>query len=319
MPANNIATLPSSVIPRATHGSADRPLIIGGVEIPCFVLEDGTRVIALNGMLRSLDMSSGGPGRGPRAHEGADRLARFAVTNAINPFISNDLMSRIQNPLKFRKPTGGSTTNGYEATILVDLCDAILAARSAGSMTTRQKHIAARAEILMRGFARLGIIALVDECTGYQEDRDRDALHKLLSLYLTGERLAWAKTFPDEYYENLYRLRGWTWPMKGTKRPQLVGYLTNRLVYDRLPPTVLEELQRRNPLSEETGRRRWKHFQFLSEDFGQKDLRNHMLQLLTAMRLSPDWETFMKNLDLAFPQQSTPAEVLAGAERKAAD
>jgi hypothetical protein len=311
MPADIIPTNVPAVIRRATHGSSDHPLRIGDLAIPCFVLEDGTRVIALNGLLRTLGMSSGGPGRGPRVHEGADRLARFAVTNAINPFVSNDLMSRIQDPIKFRKPTGGSISNGYECTILVDLCDAILAARRAKTLAPRQKHIAERAEVLVRAFARVGVVALIDEATGYQENRDRDALHKLLGMYLSEERLAWAKTFPDSFYEEMYRLRGWVWPMKSAQRPQLVGYLTNRLVYDRLPPSVLEELQRRNPLSEDTGRRRYKHHQFLSEEFGQKDLRNHMMQLLVAMRLSTDWESLERNLALAFPAP-TPAEVLEG-------
>jgi hypothetical protein len=318
MPADIITPHVPAVILRATHGSADRPLVIGGVEIPCFVLEDGTRVIALNGMLRSLDMSSGGPGRGPRAHEGADRLARFAITNSINPFVSNDLMSRIQSPLKFRKPSGGSITNGYEATILVDLCDAILAARLAGTMTTRQKHIATRAEILMRGFAKIGIIALVDEITGYQENRDRDALHSLLSKYLSEERLAWAKKFPDEYWRQLHRLRGLPWPAVGNKVPRYIGHLVNRTVYDRLPPGVLEELKRRNPPSEDTGRRKYRHHQFLSEDFGQVDLRNHLLQIIPVMRMSPDWETFERNFESAFPTSSTPAEALEGVEYKKA-
>jgi len=33
----------------------------------------------------------------------------------------------------------------------------------------QQKHIAAQAEIIMRGLATVGIIALVDEATGYQD------------------------------------------------------------------------------------------------------------------------------------------------------
>lgn len=37
---------------RATHGDATRPLKIGNLEIPCYVLEDGSRVLSGRGKLR---------------------------------------------------------------------------------------------------------------------------------------------------------------------------------------------------------------------------------------------------------------------------
>jgi hypothetical protein len=37
---------------------------------------------------------------------------------------------------------------------------------------------------LLRGFARVGIIALVDEATGFQRDRTKDALSKILEAYI---------------------------------------------------------------------------------------------------------------------------------------
>lgn len=306
MPAEIIAPHAHAVIRRATHGSPDHPLRIGDREIPCYVLEDGTRVIVMSGVLKSLGMSGGGK----IGKKGKDRLARFAATKGVNPFVPAGLSMMISEPIKFRRPSGGVATNGYEATVLVDLCEAILAARQGGMLTKQQMHIADRAETLVRAFARIGIIALVDECTGYQEKRDRDALHSLLSLYLSEERLAWAKRFPDDYWKELYRLRGLPWPAIGNKAPRYIGHLVNRTVYDKLPPTVLEELKRRNPPSEETGRRKYRHHQFLSEDFGQPDLKNHLLQLLPVMRLSPDWETFEKHFAAAFPGTGTPAEVL---------
>lgn len=91
-------------LPKATHGSADRPLRIGDAEIPCYVLEDGRRVLSLGGMVRSLGMSIGGAGGG----EG-DRLAKFVAGRAISPFVSNELNSRITNPVRFRAPTGGKS------------------------------------------------------------------------------------------------------------------------------------------------------------------------------------------------------------------
>jgi hypothetical protein len=51
----------------------------------------------------------------------------------------------------------------------------------------QQEHIAKQAEILVRGFAGVGIIALVDEATGYQQDRARDALSRILEAFIAKE------------------------------------------------------------------------------------------------------------------------------------
>ena len=285
-------------LPRATHGSQDRPLHIADIAIDCYVLDNGVRVISQRGMFRGMGFSRGGP-REDAENDGGAELPRFATQNWIKPFISNELELALRTPILFRSGAGKSF--GYPATILADLCDAILAARAAGATTPRQDNIVARAEQLVRGFARVGIIALVDEATGYQEERDRDELHRILAVYLSEERLAWAKRFPDEFYKQLYRLKNWTWPNGGRRSP-LVGKITNLIVYDRLPDGVLEELKHRNPTEPETGRRRWKHHQFLSEDFGQPDLRDHLLQLVAVMRVSKTWAAFEKNIEEAFPK-----------------
>lgn len=78
-----------------------------------------------------------------------------------------------------------------------------------GVLRKQQAHIAAQADILIRGFATVGIIALVDEVTGYQEIRDRAALHKILDQYLEKEHAKRSKRFPDEFYREIFRLRDW--------------------------------------------------------------------------------------------------------------
>ena len=94
--------------------------------------------------------------------------------------------------------------------MLVDLCEAVLAARSAGRLQKQQEHVARRAEILIRGFARIGIIALVDEATGYQEIRERRALATILEKFIAKELQPWTRTFPYEFYQLIYKLKGWS-------------------------------------------------------------------------------------------------------------
>ncbi len=281
---------------KATHGSPDHPLKIGDLEIPCYVLEDGRRVLHHRGMVSALGMARGGSSKG-----GGDRLQIFVSGKGLEPFVPKELIEVIENPIKFRT-TRGNLAYGYDAQILADICDTVLAARKAGALQKQQLHIADKCEILMRGFARVGIIALVDEATGFQAARDRDELHKLLAKYLSEERLKWAKMFPDEYYRQLFRLRGWTYSPIDRKRPKVVGKYTNQLVYEKLPPMVLEELRRLNPVkNKKTWRREATHFQHLSADIGQPDLRDHLLQLIAIMRVSPNWAAFKRLFARAFP------------------
>lgn len=157
-------------------------------------------------------------------------------------------------------PQGGMAY-GYEATILADVCDVILAARKQGVAVPA--HIADKCEILVRGFARVGIIALVDEAPGFQKDRARDALARILEAFVAKELQPWVKTFPAEYCQELFRLRGLPYELGSVKRPQYFGCLTNDIVYKRLAPGVLEEPKRIAGKDGE-GRPRHKYFQHLT-------------------------------------------------------
>ena len=187
-------------------GEPDHPLIVFDIEIPCYVLEDETRVLAQRGMVSGLGMSRGGS-----SHGGGDRLAHFVNQNTLKPFISNELRAVTENPIKFRTPTG-SLAYGYPATLLVDICNAVLEARHDGRLQNQQTHIAKRCEILIRGLAKVGIIALVDEATGYQRIREERALATILEKFITKELQPWTRTFPYEFYEQIYRLKGWPGP-----------------------------------------------------------------------------------------------------------
>ncbi len=287
---------------RATHGSPDHPLRIADIEIPCFVLEDGRRVLAQRGMVDALGMS-----RGSSGSRGGDRLAKFVAGKALEPFIPNALTAVTTEPILFRAPNG-KTAYGYEATILADICDAVLAARKAGALQKQQLHIAERCEVLVRGFARVGIVALVDEATGYQAVRDRDELHKLLDAYVNKEFLPWTKRFPDAFYQELFRLRGWRYSPLDVKRPILVGKLTNKLVYEKLPPGVLEELRRINPVTEK-GYRRRRHHQYLTQDIGHPHLQGHIAAVIAVMRAASSWAGFKRLFSRAFPTPGDQTEL----------
>jgi len=294
----------SGEIKQATHGSDDHPLKIGDIAIPCYVLEDETRVLSQRGVVvGGLGIQYGGGSR----INGADRLTSFLQGRTLSPFVSKELLVLVQNPIRFNSP--GGIAWGYPATILADLCDVVLSARKAGVLQKQQEHIAERCEILVRGFARVGIIALVDEATGFQKDRTANALARILHAFIAKELQPWLRTFPTEYYQEMFRLRGMDYSSDTVQRPRYFGLLTNDIVYDRLAPGVLEELKRVNPKDEKSGRRRHKNFQWLTSNRGYPKLREHLGAVVATMRLSADWHDFRSKLDKFYPRQGKPTQL----------
>lgn len=278
--------------PKATHKGT---LKIGDIEISCFVLGDKRRVLHHRSLVAALGISRGSTG----SYSGGDRLVKFVTGGRLKPFMEKKL-GAVTDPFLFRTPRG-SVAYGYEATVLADICEAVLDAKEADVLQKQQLHIAKRATILHRGFARVGIIGLVDEATGYQVDREKNELRRILEAYISGELLAWAERFPKEFYRELFRLQGWQFDPMSVKRPRMVGKLTKLLIYKKLPLGVLEELEKKNPPVYEKDYRRYKHHQYLTSDIGNVHLEKQVASVTTLMKISPNWETFMRHFERAFP------------------
>lgn len=282
-------------ISEAVCGSPDKPLRIGDTEIECYVLADETRVMTQASFLQAL-------GRHRRAYSPPDAdqsLPPILQSKSIQRFISDDVAKAAQ-PITFRLP-GGNRANGYRAELLAQVCEIYLAAQQAGELPHNQDHIAERASILMRGFARTGIVALVDEATGYQEMRKKDALAQILETYVAQEIQAYVKSFPQAYYQEMFRLRSLDYSTDTVKRPQYFGHLTNDIVYARIAPGVLDELkrvQRKN----ESGKPKDKLFQRLTTNVGYPKLREHLGSVVTIMKLSNDWTDFKQKLEMLHPR-----------------
>jgi hypothetical protein len=284
--------------PKATHQGT---LSIGDIEIPCFVLEDRTRVISGRGMTTAIGMRGRGQG-----------VTRIPTHRTLKPFINEGLELAIKNPINFVGVGSRSTkpTAGYEATILLQVCEVVLNARDAGQLRTEQEiRYAQYCDTLIRAFAKVGVVALIDEATGYQEVRDRLALQKILEKYIREDLARWAKTFPDEFYEELFRLKGWQYRPLSDKRPSVVGHWTNDIIYSRLAPGVLDALRKKNPVNE-TGRRPHKHFQYLTDEHGHPKLQEHLSNVIFLMKGSANWQSFYRILQRSSPKLGETPELL---------
>jgi P63C domain len=156
---------------------------------------------------------------------------------------------------------------------------------------------------LIAWFSHVGIIALIDEATGYQYRRARTALEEILDRFVAKEFRKWAKRFPDDFYRELCRLRGWEYREDTVRRTPLIGKLTTDLVYDRLAPGVRRELETKNPQNE-YGRRKRRHHQWLTEDVADPRLREHLASVITLMKAcgDKDWVMFKSLINCSLPR-----------------
>ena len=283
-------------IPKATHTGM---LEIAGAEIECAVLDNGKRVLTTETFLTAIGRSP--KGKGGQVASGPDGLPPFLSATALKPFMDNELNSPTV-PINYRT-LGGGRAIGYEASLLPKVCEIYLKARDAEALTAQQIHIAKACELLMRGLATVGIIALVDEATGFQYDRPRRDLEEHLKKFLSESLRRWVRTFPADYFKHLCRLRG-VELRSDMKLPQYFGHLTNNLIYRRLAPGLLRRLQERK---EERGTASNKLHSWLSADVGFPEVLVHLGTVVGLMKLHTNFDAFEKQLDsIAPPYPETP-------------
>lgn len=257
------------------------------ISIDCYVTDNERRLLSLRGTARAMGLTGGG----------SVALIRNLKRDYLQPYLSEDLKEWVEtvenNNIKLIKGYRINFTP-FDATLFVDLCKAYVSAKSDGIFEEpqweKQSIMADKLLAIMSAFAKIGIIALIDEITGYQEERQKDELQKLLAEFVRKEYLPWARRFPEEFYIEMYRLKGWDY--RGNSKTPYVGKITNYLVYDLLPEGVLDELQRKNPVDKKIKRRKFKHHQYLTESTGIAYLDKHLISVITLMRACDTWDEF---------------------------
>lgn len=283
--------------PEAKHSGS---VAVGTWQFRCHVLEDDRRIISVLDFFDVMQVPSNG------RHL---FLAYLASLNS-HPLTKGEAVGRlitlIKEPVLFKN--NQNLAFGYEASTFVEFCKLLMEFRRLGLINTpEEKNRVDVAEKIIISLANVGLVALIDEATGYQAMRPRDALQLLLDKYLRKELAAWAKVFPDEFYIELFRLKGWEWKGMKVNRPQVVGHYTRNIVYERLAPGILKELEQRNP--DLGGERQFRHHQWFTDDIGHPALAQHLHAVIGLMRAASNWGMFLRMLDRAFPRKGDTLEL----------
>ena len=259
-------------LPRATHWGE---LPIGDASIPCYRLDNDQRVFSLKGVIVGL------------MHTEHGNLAEYLKVRALSGLLPVDLVPNEDGsiPGLVRFDTGGESFAKYAIGLPVerftDLCASYTSAlqlhavaKSGFNLTDKQVEIANRASSFLAACAKIGIIALVDEATGYQYERAQDALRLKYRLYLEEEMRKWEKTFPDQLWVEFGRLTKWTGPVHS--RPKYWGKLIMELVYGYLDADVAKWLKDNAPKPIHGQN----YHQWLTGQYGLKRLMEHIWMLV---------------------------------------
>ncbi len=255
---------------------------IQDIAIRCAVLSDEKRVFFQREVVGALTGNKKGG------------LVRYLTANNLHPYLPSKFQGEKWDQGIIRFKFKNKDAHGLEATDLIDICNMYISARNDGVLYESQAHLAKQADIIVNAFAKTGVIAVVDEATGYQKYRRKDALRLLVESYIIEEARKWMKEFPDEFFEELDRIYNnpRTTPQK---RPRYYGRFINKYVYEPIEQGfVLEELNRLNPTDEKGARRKRLH-QFLNEEKGILVLRSRIHKVTALLQISPNKRKFDSN------------------------
>ena len=241
----------------------------GGSPVDCYVLDTNERVISFRGTLKAIAGREGG------------NLGEYIGVQGLKPYINSELV--LAETINFVIPGTQYKGKGIKAESFLNICDAYVKALRDGMLSTaRQQEIAITCSILLSACAKTGLVALIDEATGYQYERKENALQLKLKAFVADEMRAWEKTFPDALWEEFGRLTKW----KGSlhSRPKWWGKLVMELIYNALDADVAEYLKENKP-PPVAGKN---YHQWLSEHYGLKKLITHIYEIIGMAKTCKD-------------------------------
>lgn len=266
---------------------------LGEKNIPCAVLVDNnnkpTRVFIEREIVGLLTGNKKGG------------LDRYLQPKNLQPYVPKKFLGGVKSSvIKFK--LNGRDAHGFIGTDLIDICKMYYDARKDKKLLQSQEHLADIAEMIVFAFAKTGVDAVIDEVTGYQDIRVKGALQEILNQYLLDEAKKYQVTYPIELYKQWFRLNNWEWKEQNAqKRPSVIGKWTNKYIYERIAPNILQELERKNPKNDK-GYREYKHFQFLTDEVGEPKLREFFGGLIALARATSSWRKYTELVERAYPK-----------------
>jgi len=288
---------------------------LGNIPVAVLNTPARDRVVSVRGMANALGVKGGGAYWQARKEKpNAEMLPEFVSASYLEPYISNNVQELLTNTIPYIT-TSGTQAVGVRAEVIPKICDVWIKAKNNDALKTHKRlKIAENAYILLSAFAEVGITALIDEATGYTKDRQE--YEAIVARYVAKEIQPWVKTFGEDYYYQIYRLKTWNWErftVDKKNHPWSVAGITNRVIYEKLPDGVLEALKEEEPLNAK-GQRRHRLHQHLTPDEGKVHLLKHLGAVGMIMEKYDDgeWEKALHEIDTRFPSKRIGSQLALG-------
>ncbi len=310
--SDNLDVIPddsSELLPKASHYGE---LPLNGFFLSAAVV-DGKRIFSERSLATAFGIKGGGAywSRKKTTINNSAVLPEYLSANYLSEFITKELREKLNSAVDYIS-TSGMRSRGVDATILADICDVYVTAKrtfdTRGIINENINIVAKNAYDMIKGFAKVGIIALVDEVTGYDKIREKTVLQQFLEKFLLEEKGKLIPSYPDEFFESIFRMKNFTWKNINTgRKPQWMGHVINDVVYSRIAPKVLDLLRSKNPAIKniETGKkyRKHKHTEFIDVNYGHPKLQEHLNFVVLLARASGyNWNAFKKLIDRSLPK-----------------
>lgn len=222
---------------------------------------------------------------------------RFVASQSMAAFIGTELRSKLENPLRFQWGSGGTgepsmTINGLDATLLIDVSNAIISAEAGGALSgNRYKRLIQQAHIIVGASAKSGIKHLIYAVAGYNPSAEE--VIAAFKAYVQEEARKYEPEFPNELYVQWHRLYDIPVPVRG--KPWQFKHLTVKHIYFPLAKSNGKILELVRALRAKDGDQKKKLFQFLNM-MGARTLRIHIGRILEMTEDSPDQATYERKI-----------------------
>ena len=216
--------------------------------------------------------------------------------------VNAQMLEKIQEPMRFQwSPRGAQPpviVNGFDVTLLIDVCKAVVQAEAAGQLHRQQAEVARQAHIILAASAKAGTKGLVYALAGY--DATKEEVIAAFKFYVREEARDYEKEFPDQLYEEWYRL--YELPKPEKNKPWKFKHLTLNQVYRPLAKSNGKILELTESQREDSNAHSKRLHQFLSE-IGVKALRNQLGQVLGIARISKTKHEYEGHIKTVFGDQ----------------
>jgi hypothetical protein len=274
----------AEILPPSPFAKFRGQIDMGGNPIDVYVLDTGDRVISMRGAVKAI------------TGQDAGNLVEYLSVQSLKDHINKDLI--LVETLEFHIPGTQFRGRGVTAEQFEEILTGYVRALHAGALTTaRQREIATMCAILSTAFLKIGIIAQIDEATGYQYVRAEDALQVKLRAFVAEELREWEKTFPDDLWEQFGRLTHWKGSL--SQRPKWWGHLVLELIYNALDPDIAKYLKENKPKPVH-GKN---YHQWMTQDIGLKALISHIYEIIGIAKTCTDMRELRDKVALHYGRE----------------